>query len=92
MHLPKKPWADFSVDFLSPIQPTNEYVMVMVDYYSCFNDYSIMSSTTASQTSEVLANIFFRYGIRTTLKSDNGPQFTSAVFKDYLTLLGIDHY
>jgi hypothetical protein len=56
--------------------------MVMVDYYSRFNDYSIMSSTTASQTSEGQAKTFFRYGIPTTLKFDNGPQFISAEFED----------
>lgn len=79
--LPKKPWTDLSVDFLGHIQPTNQYVMFVVDYYSHFYDYS-----------EKLAKIFIRYGIPTKLKSDDGSQFISAEFAGCLTLLGINHY
>ena len=89
--LPAGPWQDLAVDFLGPL-PTGESLFVVVDYYSRFYEVEIMKSTTASKTISVLKRIFARFGVPQSISSDNGPQFVSAEFSDYMTECGIYHH
>ena len=50
-----------------------------------------MSSTTAGQTINVLRELFARFGIPQQLVSDNGPQFVSEEFKQFMSANGIKH-
>ncbi|XP_030853873.1 uncharacterized protein K02A2.6-like [Strongylocentrotus purpuratus] len=89
--LPTGPWVDVAVDFLGPL-PTGESILVVVDYYSRYYEYAIMKSTTAEKTVKALAEIFGRHGLPVTLYSDNGPQFISEVFAEYMNITGIHHH
>ncbi|XP_030834780.1 uncharacterized protein K02A2.6-like [Strongylocentrotus purpuratus] len=89
--LPTGPWVDVAVDFLGPL-PTGESILVVVDYYSRYYEYAIMKSTTAEKTVKARAEIFGRHGLPVTLYSDNGPQFISEVFAEYMNITGIHHH
>ncbi|XP_054929043.1 uncharacterized protein [Dermacentor andersoni] len=48
-----------------------------------------MSSTTTTKTAERLRNVFAAYGLPEKLVSDNGPQFKSVEFSDFLECNGV---
>lgn len=50
-----------------------------------------MRMTTTEKTVNILRQVFARYGLPRQIVSDNGPQFTSDVFKTFLQKLGIAH-
>jgi hypothetical protein len=66
--------------------------MVVIDYYSRYYEYKIMKSTTAEKTVEALREIFARHGLPSTISSDNGPQFQSDIFRDFMETMGIVHH
>ena len=51
-----------------------------------------MRSTTSEKTILALRTTFTRHGLPRSLKSDNGPQFRSDVFRQYLVDHGIVHH
>ena len=53
--------------------------------------FIIMSYTTASKTIQVLRSMFARYGIPEQLVSDNGPQFVSEEFGQFMKKNSIKH-
>jgi hypothetical protein len=89
--LPSEPWQDLSADFLGPL-PKGEMVLVVIDYYSRYYEFEIMKSTTAEKTISAMRKIFARHSLPETLFSDNGPQFISGEFKDYMDESGIKHH
>ena len=58
---------------------------LVTDAHSKWPEVSIMSSTTAVRTISVLREMFSRLGIPEQLVSDNGPQFLSDEFKQFMT-------
>ena len=88
--LPEGPWQDLAVDLLGPL-PSGHSILVVVDYYSRYYEYTIMTSTTAVKVIDDLEEIFSRHGLPRTIKSDNGPQFTSGEFQEYCVQNGIMH-
>lgn len=65
--------------------------ILTVDYYSKYIDVLPLNSTNTTAIVEALKSIFATHGIPTTLRSDNGPQFSSSEFKKFSKELGIDH-
>ena len=45
-----------------------------------------MNSTTTEETIETLRGLFARHGLPKEVVSDNGPQFTSSEFVDFLKM------
>lgn len=88
--LPDGPWQDLAVDLLGPL-PSKHSILVVVDYYSRYYEYEILTSTTATKVIDSLENIFSRHGLPATLKSDNGPQFKSDEFRSFCEENGIRH-
>ncbi|KAJ8366663.1 hypothetical protein AAFF_G00345590 [Aldrovandia affinis] len=88
--LPDGPWRDLAVDLLGP-PPSNHSILVVVDYYSRYYEYDILTSTTTEKVIDSLESIFSRHGLPVTLKSDNGPQFKSELFREYCENNGITH-
>ena len=64
--------------------------ILLVDYYSRFVVQQLQATTTSSVIS-FLKPIFARYGIPTTLISDNEPQFTSAEMRQFAETYGFCH-
>ena len=48
-----------------------------------------MSNTSAESTCDILRTLFASYGLPEEIVSDNGPQFTSSVFKSFLKNNGV---
>ena len=69
--------------------PTGEYLFVVVDYYSTYYEVEILTSVTASQIISRLEKIFAVHGLPVPITSDNGPQFLSEEFEQYLVDNGI---
>ena len=88
--LPLGKWQDLSLDPLGPM-PTGEYLLVVIDYYSKYYKVEILMSITASQIISRLEKIFAVHGLPVTTTSDNGPQFRSEEFEQYLVDNGILH-
>ena len=66
--------------------------LIVVDAYSKWPEVIRMSSSTStSQTTNVLLSLFSRHGLPDKLVSDNGPQFTPDEFKECITNCGILH-
>ena len=85
---PDRPWTRIHVDFAGTFQ--GSMFMVVVDANSKWLEVIPMSSTT-EKTIAVLRNLFASYGLPEQLVSDNGPQFTSAEFFDFMRLNGVKH-
>lgn len=86
--LPQAPWIDLATDYLGPF-PTGEYLLIVVDYYSRYQEIELTTSTTARATVNMLRKIFGRNGYPATLTADNGPQFNSQELREYLEEVGV---
>lgn len=88
--LPQGPWMKIAVDLMGPF-PSGETLFVVTDYYSRYVEVEIMHSTTAGAVIQALTRIFAMHGLPYTLVSDNGPQFISEKFKNFMKTNGILH-
>lgn len=66
-------------------------LLVLVDAYSKWIEVFCMSKTTSAQTAQKLDTLFAAYGYPEELVTDNGPQFTSDEFQEFLQHRGIRH-
>jgi hypothetical protein len=64
---------------------------VLMDAHSKWPEVILMNSTTTGKTIEVLRSIFAQQGLPEQLVTDNGPQFTSSDFENFLKSNGIKH-
>ena len=88
--LPSGPWQDLAIDPLGPL-PSGDSVLIVVDYFSRYFEVEVMRSTTSEKVIEFLEKIFTTHGLPLLLRSDNGPQFSSDTFEQYLKNQGIEH-
>ena len=86
--LPDKPWDHVACDLLRPL-PSGESILVIVDYYSRFFEVTFLRSTVSAKVVAACEEVFCRWGIPLSLRSDNGPQFISAEFQTFLQEYGI---
>ena len=75
--LPEYPWQQVATDLF--MLKGSDY-LVVVDYFSRYPEVIQMRSTTSQS---VISTVFARHSIPKTLRSDNGPQFTSREFADF---------
>ncbi|KAL1462012.1 hypothetical protein MTO96_043276, partial [Rhipicephalus appendiculatus] len=82
------PWDTVGIDLF--MLEGKEYVVV-VDYYSPFFELEQLKRTTTKDIALVLEPIFARFGVPRTIRTDNGPQFTSTEFKELVQRWGATH-
>ena len=88
--MPQSPWSDLAADLLGPmLLLSNDYLFVVVDYYSRYFEVDILR--TANTAWSHFSNMFTTHGLPNSLRTDNGPQLISKIFKDYLENNGIQH-
>jgi len=85
---PEKPWDYLSADILGPL-PNGQYVFVIVDYHSRYFEVGFVRQVTADRIVDFPDVAFTRYGLPSVLRTDNGPQFISSVFQDFLHENGV---
>ncbi|XP_055591145.1 uncharacterized protein K02A2.6-like [Uranotaenia lowii] len=88
--LPDRAWAHLAIDFTGPF-PSGHNLLVIIDYFSRFTEVIIMKTITATLTVRAFHETFCRFGMPVSLRTDNGPQFVSGEFRQFLEQFGIEH-
>ena len=90
IEFPSQPWQDLAADLMRPL-PSGEYVFVVVDYFSRYFEVDILRSVTSATIIGNLERTICTHGLRQSLKTANGLQFTSEEFGTFLKSNGIQH-
>ncbi|XP_062608629.1 uncharacterized protein K02A2.6-like [Saccostrea cucullata] len=88
-NLPPKAWHRLHIDFAGPFH--NAMFLIVVDAYSKWPEVFEMRSTTSNATINTLRTLFARQGIPAEIVSDNGPQFRSEEFRQFMESNAIRH-
>ena len=83
------PWKCVHIDFARPFQ--DHTFFIAIDAHSKWPEAVVMSSTTSEKTIEAPRSMFAQHGLPEQLISDNGPQFTSKEFTQFLEGNNIKH-
>ncbi|XP_037931645.1 uncharacterized protein K02A2.6-like [Teleopsis dalmanni] len=86
---PSDSWERLHIDYAGPID--SYYYLVVIDAFSKWPEIIQTKSITATQTISSLKEIFARFGLPKTIVSDNGTQFVSHQFQQFLAENGISH-
>ena len=79
---PTKPWQRIHIDFAGPFLGTSFFVVI--DAHSKWPEVFEMSNTSTTQTIAIFRKLFATYGLPEQMLSDNGPQFSSAEFEQFM--------
>ncbi|CAK1585831.1 unnamed protein product [Parnassius mnemosyne] len=80
--LPAAPWIDVTMDLMEPL-PSNEYLLVVVDYYSRYKEVNNYKNVTSLQIIKMVKEMFSRLGYPISITADNGKQFVSEEFRSF---------
>ena len=90
---PLHPWVwlerRIHIDFARPLK--GKVYFMLVGAHSKWSEMVEMQTTTAEKTIQVMRGIFAAYGLLEQVVSDNGSQFTSQEFADFMKRNGIKH-
>lgn len=81
-------WSKLAVDLVTIEGNT---CLSIVDYGSRYPEVLPLASSISTAVREKLIEVFARFGLPSTLVSDNGPQFVSDEMAKFLHRLGISH-
>lgn len=87
--MPSGPWQRIHIDFAGPIN--GQMLFVIVDAFTKWTEIFITKTTTSSWVINKMKQLFITFGLPVTIVSDNGSQFTSHEFEDFLKNSGISH-
>lgn len=79
---PQHAWHRLHIDYAGPFLNSN--FLVIVDAYSKWPEVTPMSSTTSRATNSALMSVFATHGLPVHVVTDNGPQFCSDEFSEFL--------
>ena len=85
---PNRPWEKVGTDIF---EWRNSSYLLVIDYYSRYIEVAKLSSMTSQNIVQHLKSIFARHGIPETVVSDNGPQYSAALFKSFSEQYGFTH-
>ena len=88
--MPSRVWDVLHIDLFGPLR-TGEYILGVVDECSRWPEVAVLRTTTSTVVTKQLMRMFATHGIPSTIVSDNGPQFASAIFGEFCNELGIKH-
>ena len=84
-----QPWERVHIDYAGPFQGT--YLLIVYDSYSRWVEVSPVKETTTVRTVHELRDMCARFGVPAQIVSDNGPQFVSKEFAEFVENNGIKH-
>jgi len=85
----EEPWQRIHIDFAGPLR--GWWYFIIVDAFSKWVEIIPTKTMTTSWCINTLDRLFSTFGFPYVLVSDNGPQFTSYDFKEYLKRYKILH-
>ncbi|XP_064463663.1 uncharacterized protein K02A2.6-like [Ornithodoros turicata] len=92
---PLQPWPSSTRVFqrvhLDFAQKDGTNFLIVVDDYSKWMEVIMMPTTTAQRTVEELRTIFAQFGLPEEAVTDNGPQFVSEEFRNFMEENGVIH-
>ncbi|XP_054746122.1 uncharacterized protein K02A2.6-like [Anastrepha obliqua] len=86
---PSGPWERLHIDYAGPID--SYYYLVVIDAFSKWPEVIRTKSITTALMIFSFNEIFARFGLPKTIVSDNGTQFTSHQFQQFVAEHGIQH-
>ncbi len=86
--VPDLPWIELGADILAF---GNAQYLATVDYWSKFIEVDKLHDTTSTSVIEATKSHLARHGIPKTLRTDNGPQFSSREFESFCRDYQIKH-
>ncbi|XP_018578310.1 uncharacterized protein K02A2.6-like, partial [Anoplophora glabripennis] len=86
---PDGPWQCIAIDLMGPL-PNQEQLLVIIDYYSRYQETKFLKTTTSAVIIDQLLEVFARLGIPKSIRADNGPQFASREFKEFCSQNNIE--
>lgn len=86
--VPERPWQRVGTDLF--FWEKNTYLLV-VDYFSRYIEVAHLNVATANTVIAALRDVSSRQGIPETVMSDNGPQYSCALFKNFASKYGFTH-
>ena len=87
-------WSHLAIDIAGPKTDANGktfYVLAVVDVHSKYVAAKILPQVRSSDVIDFLETLFTIFGFCMKLTTDNGTQFTSSIFVDFLKSHGISH-
>lgn len=87
--LPTGPWRELGMDITGPFG--NEYILVIIDYYTRFPLVAVLRSITSKSIISQLNKWFSVFGYPSSIRTDNAQNFVSQEFEIYLKQHGIKH-
>ena len=94
IEVPARRFAHVHVDLVGPLPPSSGYthLFTIVDRSTRWPEALPLSDTSAPACAAALFHGWVaRFGVPSTITSDRGPQFTSAVWSALCVLLGVQH-
>ena len=85
--MPLKPWEYLAMDFYEPL-PNGQELMVVVDEFSRMPVIGEVKTTAAEHVLPKLDDLFSFVGKPEELKTDNGPPFNGAKFREFAEFYG----
>ncbi len=82
------------LDIVGPFEtatPACRYATTLTDYHSKWPELAFASSATTENIVKFLSTVFSYHGNTECIVTDNGTQFTSAVFAEFLKQRDIKH-
>ena len=86
---PSQPWQRVHIDFAGPF--LDKMYFLVIDAHSKWPEIFEMTQTSTTRTIAILRHLFAKYGLPQQIVSDNGPQFISNEFAQFMKLNSIKH-
>jgi len=87
--MPERPWQVIATDLY---QLQDVVYLLIVDYFSRYVEVAnVNKSQTSSEVIKNLKEVFARHGIPEQIRSDIGPQYSSAEFAQFVKDWGVKH-
>ncbi len=92
--VPDVPFQKIAIDIIGPFFTApkhQEYAVILIDYFSKWPEYFLTGNITSAKIIVWLRDIFASWGNPLEILSDNGPQFVSHEFTEFLASKSIKH-
>ena len=93
--LPEGPWQKLAIDIIGPFEHGPQdcrFAIVLIDYYSKWPEVAFAPAVTSRTVISMLFSVFAREEQPNEIITNNGVQFTSSEFENFLHNYGIKHY